>query len=43
MAVDGNESISTFLIIGTYYDKMEGLRWPFQESIKTHIYKIKHI
>ena len=25
MAIDGNESTPTFLIIGTYYDKMEGL------------------
>ena len=34
MAVDGNESTPTFLIIGTYYDKMGGLRRPFQQSIQ---------
>ena len=32
--VDGNECAPTFLIIGTYKDKMGGLRWPFQESIE---------
>ena len=32
--VDGNECTPTFLIIGTYNDKMGGLRWLFQESIE---------
>ena len=32
--VDGNECAPTFLIIGTYNDKMGGLRWLFQESIE---------
>ena len=32
--VDGNECTPTFLIIGTYNDKMGGLRRPFQESIE---------
>ena len=34
MAVNGNESTPTFLIIGTYYDKMGGLRCLFLESIQ---------
>ena len=35
-AVDGadSESLPTFLIIGTYEDKMGGWRWLFQESLK---------
>ena len=32
--VDGNECAPTFLIIGTYKDKMGDLRRPFQESIE---------
>ena len=32
--VDGNECTPTFLIIGTYNDKMGGLRLLFQESIE---------
>ena len=35
-AIDGGdrESLPTFLIIGTYEDKMGGWRWLFQESLK---------
>ena len=36
VAIDGddNETLPTFLIIGTYEDRMGGWRWLFQESLK---------
>ena len=35
-AIDGedNESLPTFIIVGTYEDKMKGLGWLFYESLK---------
>ena len=36
VAIDGedNETLPTFIIIGTYQDQMGGWRWLFQESLK---------
>lgn len=37
-AVHGSDSMALFIIIGTYEDKMDGLQWLFQESLKEKKY-----